>query len=81
MALWEKSQHLEGPLLEQMKHLYGPRFPIEVRHYLATWIEAQLWSDIDPDNITHEPNARRLFEAMLLALQEVNIINIHLMKK
>lgn len=87
MALWDKSQRLQGPLLEQMKQLYGPRFPIEVRHYLATWIEAQLWyecnittgaislfvhrSDIDPDNPGHEPNARRLFEAMLIALQEV----------
>ena len=43
MALWDKSQRLQGPLLEQMKQLYGPRFPIEVRHYLATWIEAQMW--------------------------------------
>ncbi len=44
MALWDKSQRLQGPLLEQMKHLYGPQFPIEVRHYLANWIEAQSWS-------------------------------------
>ena len=29
-------------------------------------------SDIDPDIPAHEPNARRLFEAMLIALQEVN---------
>ena len=28
-------------------------------------------SDIDPDNLTHMANARRLFEAMLMALQEV----------
>ena len=34
---------MQGPLLEQMKRLYGPRFPIEVRHYLANWIEAQSW--------------------------------------
>ncbi len=34
---------LQGPLLEQMKCLYGPRFPIEVRHYLAIWIEQQGW--------------------------------------
>ena len=44
MALWDKSQRLQGPLLEQMKQLYGPQFPIEVRHYLANWIEAQSWS-------------------------------------
>ena len=34
---------LQGPLLEQMKCLYGPRFPIEVRHYLAIWMEQQAW--------------------------------------
>ena len=43
MALWERCQRMQGPLLEQMKRLYGPRFPIEVRHYLANWIEAQSW--------------------------------------
>ena len=46
MALWEKSQRLQGPLLEQMKQLYGPQFPIEVRHYLANWIEAQSWYEL-----------------------------------
>ena len=43
MALWKKSMCLQGPLLEQMKGLYGPKFPIEVRHYLANWIETQTW--------------------------------------
>ena len=43
MALWEKSMRLTGPLLDQMKSLYGPKFPIEVRHYLANWIESQNW--------------------------------------
>ena len=43
MALWEKSMHLQGPLLETMKSLYGPKLPIEVRHYLANWIESQPW--------------------------------------
>lgn len=43
MALWEKSMRLQGPLLDQMKSLYGPKFPIEVRHYLANWIESQSW--------------------------------------
>ena len=44
MALWEKSMRLQGPLLEQMKALYGPKFPIEVRHYLANWIESQSYT-------------------------------------
>ena len=44
MARWEKCQHLQGPLLDQMKGVYGPKFPIEVRHYIADWIEHQCWS-------------------------------------
>ena len=43
MALWEKSMSLQGPLLEQLKALYGHRLPIEVRHYLANWMEVQSW--------------------------------------
>ena len=43
MALWEKSMNLQGPLLEQLKALYGHRLPIEVRHYLANWMEVQSW--------------------------------------
>jgi len=43
MALWEKSMRLQGPLMEQMKSLYGPKMPIEVRHYLSNWIESQSW--------------------------------------
>ncbi|XP_064396958.1 signal transducer and activator of transcription 5B-like [Halichondria panicea] len=71
MALWEKSMRLQGPLLEQMKCLYGPRFPIEVRHYLAIWIEQQGWGEIDLENPLHEQEARRLFDSMLQALQDL----------
>lgn len=62
---------LQGPLLEQMKSLYGPKFPIEVRHYLANWIESQTWADIDPESPPHEQEARRLFEGMLQALTDL----------
>ena len=50
MAQWRMCQHLQGPLLEQMKQLYGPHFPMEVRHYLANWIEAQSWYDDKTSN-------------------------------
>ena len=43
MAQWEKCMRLTGQFLEQLKSLYGHRLPIEVRHYLANWMEAQLW--------------------------------------
>lgn len=43
MAQWEKCMRLTGQFLEQLKALYGHRLPIEVRHYLANWMEAQSW--------------------------------------
>lgn len=43
MAMWIQAQQLQGDALHQMQALYGQHFPIEVRHYLAQWIEGQLW--------------------------------------
>lgn len=41
--MWIQAQQLQGEALHQMQALYGQHFPIEVRHYLAQWIESQLW--------------------------------------
>ena len=62
---------LQGPLMEQMKGLYGPKMPVEVRHYLSSWIESQSWSEVDPDDPRFETDGRRLFEGMLHALQDL----------
>lgn len=43
MAMWIQAQQLQGEALHQMQALYGQHFPIEVRHYLAQWIENQQW--------------------------------------
>lgn len=43
MSLWIQAQQLQGEALHQMQALYGQHFPIEVRHYLAQWIESQPW--------------------------------------
>ncbi|ELW54973.1 Signal transducer and activator of transcription 5A [Tupaia chinensis] len=43
MAGWIQAQQLQGDALRQMQVLYGQHFPIEVRHYLAQWIESQPW--------------------------------------
>ena len=45
MANWEKAIQLEGPLLDELKSLYSPQFPFELRHHLASWIETQAWYD------------------------------------
>lgn len=47
MAMWIQAQQLQGEALHQMQALYGQHFPIEVRHYLAQWIECQLWYAVD----------------------------------
>lgn len=47
--MWIQAQQLQGEALHQMQALYGQHFPIEVRHYLAQWIESQLWYATDLD--------------------------------
>lgn len=47
--MWIQAQQLQGEALHQMQALYGQHFPIEVRHYLAQWIESQLWYAVDLD--------------------------------
>lgn len=42
MSLWARVNQLPQPILEQIRFIYGSNFPIEVRHYLADWIEERL---------------------------------------
>ncbi|CAA9998835.1 unnamed protein product [Nesidiocoris tenuis] len=42
MALWAKAQQLVGDALQQVQAIYGEHFPIEVRHFLAPWIEEKV---------------------------------------
>ena len=42
MSLWTKSQQLQGEALRQVQAVYGEHFPIEVRHFLAPWIESKM---------------------------------------
>lgn len=43
MSLWTKAQQLQGDALQQVRAVYGEHFPIEVRHFLASWIEEKMW--------------------------------------
>lgn len=54
MSLWAKAQQLPHESVQQIRAIYGEHFPIEVRHYLASWIEENMWSDIEVDNPQHE---------------------------
>jgi len=43
MALWARTQQLTGSYLRDVQELYRTRFPIEVRHSIAQWLESQDW--------------------------------------
>ncbi|XP_039862259.1 signal transducer and activator of transcription 5B-like [Simochromis diagramma] len=70
MAMWIQAQQLQGDALHQMQALYGQHFPIEVRHYLAQWIESQLWDSVELDNPAEETKAKRLLDNLVAELQK-----------
>lgn len=44
MAQWEKLRQLTNGYSQQLHELYDrDALPMDVRHYLATWIEKQEW--------------------------------------
>ncbi|KAF3854095.1 hypothetical protein F7725_014783 [Dissostichus mawsoni] len=70
MAMWIQAQQLQGEALHQMQALYGQHFPIEVRHYLAQWIECQLWYGFSGvGNPVEEAKAKRLLDNLVSELQ------------
>uniref|UniRef100_A0A3P9L5I2 Signal transducer and activator of transcription n=1 Tax=Oryzias latipes TaxID=8090 RepID=A0A3P9L5I2_ORYLA len=70
MSLWIQAQQLQGEALHQMQALYGQHFPIEVRHYLAQWIESQPWDSVELDNPAEETKAKRLLDNLVGELQK-----------
>ncbi|VFV21956.1 signal transducer and activator of [Lynx pardinus] len=83
MAGWIQAQQLQGDALRQMQVLYGQHFPIEVRHYLAHWIESQPCDSspasllcpaprdaIDLDNPQDRAQATQLLEGLVQELQK-----------
>ncbi|KAG8033982.1 hypothetical protein G9C98_008463 [Cotesia typhae] len=69
MALWAKAQQLPQEALQQIRSVYGEHFPIEVRHFLAAWIEEKMWADIEPDNPQHEPYISGLIGSLIQELE------------
>lgn len=70
MALWAKVQQLTGEAMRHMQSVYGPHFPIEVRHFFAQWIETRPWTDVDEDNPEHEKFAIQLREQLVQLMEE-----------
>ncbi|XP_058798217.1 signal transducer and activator of transcription 5B [Phymastichus coffea] len=69
MALWAKAQQLPPEALQKVRSVYGEHFPIEVRHFLSTWIEEKMWTDIEPDNPQYEQYIANLVESLIQELE------------
>ncbi|KAK2713763.1 signal transducer and activator of transcription 5B-like isoform X2 [Artemia franciscana] len=69
MALWAKAQQLQGESLRQVHAVYGNHFPIEVRHFLAPWIENKMLTEIDPENAEHYQYAANFVETLIKELE------------
>lgn len=83
MAQWmHMSQMIQCLSDETINSLYPPSaFPIEVRHFLAEWIESQRWEELVPDNVEKEGQARALLEQIISLLQSIAHQNANVVDK
>ncbi|VEN37707.1 unnamed protein product [Callosobruchus maculatus] len=65
MSLWAKAQQLPPESLQQIRAIYGDHFPIEVRHYLAQYIEDKFWSEPLVDSPQHEQYVATLVHSLI----------------
>ncbi|RZF46582.1 hypothetical protein LSTR_LSTR002914 [Laodelphax striatellus] len=52
MSLWAKTQNLPDNMFAQVRALYTDKFPLDVRHVLASWLEERVWNQMDPEFIS-----------------------------
>ncbi|KAM4610102.1 signal transducer and activator of transcription 6 [Polymixia lowei] len=73
MAQWTQMNQLFRYLQTQtVTDLYPPAtFPIEVRYFLADWIEEQRWEDFDLEKVEQESQAQALLEQIISILQSL----------
>ncbi|KAK9870367.1 hypothetical protein WA026_007935 [Henosepilachna vigintioctopunctata] len=71
MSLWAKAQQLPQESMQQIHAIYGDHFPIEVRHYLAQYIEEKFWSELDPqpENPQHEQYVATLVNSLIQEIE------------
>ncbi|XP_068600291.1 signal transducer and activator of transcription 6 [Brachionichthys hirsutus] len=83
MAQWiHMSQLIPCLPDETINNLYPPAaFPIEVRHFLAEWIEGQRWEDFAIEKVEQESQAQGLLNQMIAMLQSVSQQNTNVVDK
>lgn len=85
MAQWNQLQQLDTRYLEQLHQLYSDSFPMELRQFLAPWIESQDWAYA----ASKESHATLVFHNLLgeidqqysRFLQESNVLYQHNLRK
>uniref|UniRef100_A0A8C8RUV5 Signal transducer and activator of transcription n=1 Tax=Pelusios castaneus TaxID=367368 RepID=A0A8C8RUV5_9SAUR len=73
MAQWQEVQLLENTYLEQVHQLYSEdHLPMEVRQYLAPWLEDQDWKQAaePPTSELHSSKTHMLFQTLLALLDD-----------
>ncbi|XP_060930918.1 signal transducer and activator of transcription 6 [Limanda limanda] len=83
MAQWQHMSQLIQRLPDDIvNNLYPPNlFPIEVRHFIAEWIENQRWDDFLPENVEQESQARALLDQIISMLQQIAQQNANVVVK
>ncbi|OCT59835.1 hypothetical protein XELAEV_18045853mg [Xenopus laevis] len=85
MAQWNQFQQLDTRYLEQLHQLYSDSFPMELRQFLAPWIESQDWAFA----ASKESHATLVFHNLLgeieqqyrRFLQESNVLYQHNLRR
>ncbi|XP_042332530.1 signal transducer and activator of transcription 1-alpha/beta isoform X2 [Sceloporus undulatus] len=85
MSQWYKLQQLDSRFLEQVHQLYDDNFPMEIRQYLAQWLESQDWdhaaTDISQATLLFQNLLSQLDDQYSRFTQENNFLLQHNIRK
>ncbi|KAJ0064255.1 hypothetical protein NL108_001585, partial [Boleophthalmus pectinirostris] len=82
MAQWSQMTQLFQFLSHEMVNdLYPSTFPIDVRHFLADWIEQQIWEDFEPGKTELEARAKYQLDQVINLLQIISEQNSSIVDK
>ncbi|XP_062972314.1 signal transducer and activator of transcription 1-alpha/beta [Elgaria multicarinata webbii] len=85
MSQWYRLQQLESRYLEQVHQLYDDSFPMEIRQYLAQWLESQDWdhaaSDVSLATLLYQNLLSQLDDQYSRFTQENNFLLQHNIRK
>ncbi|KAK5894584.1 hypothetical protein CesoFtcFv8_011262 [Champsocephalus esox] len=83
MAQWiHMSQMIQRLSDDTVNNLYPlTAFPIEVRHFLAEWIESQRWDDFALEKVELESQAQTLLDQTISMLQSISQQNANVVDR